>query len=289
MNQFRLLFTFAAALVVALGASYFVYNKLAMTPAADASTRQVVVAAHDLPIGVPLTPPDLKTVRWSGDAEPPGSVSSPDDVIGRPLIYPVFNGEPLLLSKLAPEGSGAGLGAVITEGMRAVSIRVDEVVAVAGFVIAGSRVDVMLTGMPSQSGSEQVTQTILEDVQVLAAGQKIQPDADGKPERVNVVTLLCSPEDSARVVLAASEGRIQLILRNPSDKPTSEDNKGGPMVNRRELYANAMPPSKPAPRPAVRTSAPAPAPVVVAPPEPTSAPVMMIRGSSVSQIDVPLQ
>ncbi len=288
MNQLRLLFTFVAALIVALGASFFVYQKLTTTSTAGASTRTVVVAARDLSIGVPLTAPDLKSVRWAGDQEPPGAVTSVEEVVGRPLIYPVFAGEPLLTSKLAAEGSGAGLGAVITEGMRAVSIRVDEVVAVAGFVVAGSRVDVLLTGLPTKSGSgDTVTQTILEDVQVLAAGQKIQPDAEGKPQRVNVVTLLCAPEDAARVVLAGTEGRIQLVLRNPTDKPAEGEQRVSYMVKRTELYANGAAAPQPAPRTVYRP-APAPEPLVIPEPEPTSAPVMMIRGSKVSEIDVPL-
>jgi pilus assembly protein CpaB len=123
--------------------------------------------------------------------------------------------------------------------MRAVSIRVDEVVAVAGFVVAGTHVDIMLTGNPG-SGEELLTQTILEDVTVLAAGQSIQPDAEGKPQRVNVVTFLCTPEDAAKVILAASEGRIQLVLRNAVDnegEDSGQDRKDMP----RWVAANCSP------------------------------------------------
>jgi pilus assembly protein CpaB len=185
------------------------------------------------------------------------------------------------------EGSGAGLSAVIDEGMRAVSIRVDEVVAVAGFVVAGTHVDVMLTGNPG-SGEEQLTQTILEDVQVLAAGQSIQPDAEGKPQRVNVVTFLCTPDDAAKVILAASEGRIQLVLRNAVEKDDEElaTKKDLPKVGRRELYAGGAPPPRPAAAP---RRAPAPPPAPIAPPEPEPVSIQMIRGGRVSNVEMAIE
>jgi pilus assembly protein CpaB len=287
MSQIRLLFTFFAALVVALAASYLVYKQVARRAEPLAGMTNVFVAARDLPIGVPLAEEHLKGSPWASDNVPAGAVTDASQLVGRTLIYPVFAGEPVLTNKLAPEGSGAGLSAVISEGMRAVSIRVDEVVAVAGFVVAGTRVDVLLTGSPTENGAgERVTQTILENAQVLAAGQQIQPDAEGKPESVNVVTLLCTPEDAARVVLAASEGRIQLVLRNPSD--SESEGKPTPVVKRTQLYAKATPPpASPAARPPAPRVEP-PAPVVVAPPPATTTSIQMIRGSSVSEVEVPL-
>jgi pilus assembly protein CpaB len=287
MSQIRLLFTFFAALIVALAASYLVYKQVARRAEPLAGTTRIFVAARDLPIGVPLGAEDLKETAWTSETTPAGAVTDSSKLVGRSLIYPVFAGEPVLMNKLAAEGSGAGLSAVISEGMRAVSIRVDEVVAVAGFVVAGTRVDVLLTGSPTENGgADRVTQTILENAQVLAAGQQIQPDAEGKPESVNVVTLLCTPEDAARVVLAASEGRIQLVLRNPADGQA--DGKPTPVVKRTQLFARAAPPPPP---PAVRAPAPRvepPAPVVVVPPPPTTAAIQVIRGSNVSEVEVPL-
>src|SRR5207253_806590 len=116
------------------------------------------------------------------------------DASGRAVLYPLSENEMILEAKLAPVGAGAGLPAVIPPGMRAVSIRVDDVVAVAGYVMPGTRVDVLLTGSPGNR-SDALTRTILENVLVLAAGQKIQPDGQGRPEKVSVVTLLCSGED----------------------------------------------------------------------------------------------
>ena len=280
-KQSQLALTFILALVLALAASYLVYRQLSSAAPVEAQGQQVVIAAADLTIGTPLTADDLTVTRWPTSDLPAGTAMDKDALIGRPLIYPVFKGEPILTSKLALEGSGAGLSAVIDEGMRAVSIRVDEVVAVAGFVVAGTHVDIMLTGNPG-SGEEQLTQTILEDVQVLAAGQSIQPDAEGKPQRVNVVTFLCTPEDAAKVILAASEGRIQLVLRNAVDKNDEEQlTKDLPKVGRRELYAGAPPPR---PVAAVRPAPPPPAPIAPPPPEPVS--IMMIRGSQVSNVEL---
>jgi pilus assembly protein CpaB len=272
------------ALVLALGASYWVYRTLSSAAPVEARGQQVVLAAADLPIGTPLTAEDLTVTRWPTGDIPAGTAMDKEALIGRPLIYPVFKGEPILTSKLALEGSGAGLSAVIDEGMRAVSIRVDEVVAVAGFVVAGTHVDVMLTGNPG-SGQELLTQTILEDVTVLAAGQSIQPDAEGKPQRVNVVTFLCTPEDAAKVILAASEGRIQLVLRNAVDKEGEDElaKKELPKVGRRELFAGSAPP--PQPVAAVRR-APAPPPAPIAPPEPEPVSIMMIRGARESNVEL---
>lgn len=285
MNQSRLLLTFALALVVALAASYLVYRQLTSISSAEARGVLVVSAVRDLEIGSRLTETDLEVMRWPTGSAPAGAMIDINEVVGRALVYPVFQGEVILSSKLAAEGTGAGLATVISEGMRAVSIRVDEVVAVAGFVVAGTRVDVLLTGVPGQGPrSDTLTQTILEDVQVLAAGQQIQPDAEGKPQRVNVVTLLCTPEDAARVVLAATEGRIQLVLRNPADRLVGNKRT---TVNRKELYAGPVPPPKPSP--VRRASVPMPLPEVAPepPPPPTTAPVELIRGTSVNRVEVP--
>ena len=181
------------------------------------------------------------------------------------------------------------MSAVIPQGMRAVSIRVDDVVAVAGFVGPGTRVDVLLTGNPAAGvqGNEMQTRTILENVQVLAAGQKIQPDAHGTPEKVNVVTLLCSIEDASKLTLATSEGRIQLVLRNPTDTLKAESKSG---VGRRALFGTPAPPPVLA-RAVVRKPAPPPPPppppaVVVAPPVITSATIEVLSGGKKSLVQL---
>ena len=194
-------------------------------------------------------------------------------------------------SRLASADAGAGMSAVIPPGMRAVSIRVDDVVAVAGFVGPGSRVDVLLTGIPSGGAQpdEMLTKSILENVQVLAAGQKIQPDAHGTPEKVNVVTVLCNIEDASKLTLAASEGRIQLVLRNPTDTLKADMSHG---VGRRALYgvppapapvrmAAARKPLPPAPPPP-----PPPPAAVAAPPEVTLATIEILSGGKKSIVQI---
>ena len=293
MNQSRLFVAFTLALVLGLAASFFVYQKLKQgSMKASASSFRVVVAARNLEMGAKLTETDLKLVDWSAGSPPDGSFSKSADAVGRALLYPAFGGELILEAKLAPVGSGAGLTAVIPEGMRAVSIRVDDVVAVAGFVGPGTRVDVLLTGDPAggpRGTGESLTKTILENVQVLAAGQKIQPDAQGKPEKVNVVTLLCVPEDAAKLTLAANEGRLQLVLRNPTDNVKTEKET---LIARRTLYGGGAPQEAPKPkrvsRPVHLPPPPPPAPVVEAPPPPTSSSIQMIRGEKISSIELPL-
>ena len=145
-----------------------------------------------------------------------GMLTRIEEVENRALITPVAENEPILEAKLASTRSGAGLSATIPEGMRALSVSVNEVVGVAGFVIPGTMVDVLVTGnLPG--GSTNVTRTILENVRVLAAGQKIEQDRDGKPQTVPVITLLVSPEDAATLTMAANQGKLQLALRNTVD------------------------------------------------------------------------
>ncbi len=288
MSKVRLISTLALALVLGLVASTLVYQKLRQSSvrAAGSSTR-VMAAARNLEIGAKITETDLKTVDSPSGTLPQGSFAKASDAVGRAVLYPAFEGELILESKLAPVGSGAGLPAVIPDGMRAVSIRVDDVVAVAGFVGPGTRVDVLLTGNPDISHREQsLTRTILENVQVLAAGQKIQPDDQGRAEKVNVVTLLCSPEDAARVTLAASDGRIQLVLRNPADSKTRTSET---VVARQALYGRAV--AAPAPQVQKRPK-PQPAPVVAAapvapPPPPPPTIIEVIRGEKIARVEIP--
>ena len=133
------------------------------------------------------------------------------------LITPLQVNEVVLEAKFAPSGAGGGLAVTIPEGLRAVSVRVDDVIGVAGFVLPGTRVDVMLTLPPKDERKESVTQVVLQNVSVLAAGQIVQQDAQGKPMTVSVITVLVSPDDGEKLVLAGNEGKIQLALRNSLD------------------------------------------------------------------------
>jgi len=221
VRQRRLLLILTLAIVCGGAAAYFALAYLRQnTPrliAAETPQHQVAVAARDLPLGTVLKTEDIRMIDWRGDAVPQGFLTSADLVIGRGLITPVRANEVLLDGKLAARGAGAGLSITIPEGMRAVSVRVDDVIGVAGFVLPGTRVDVMLTLPPKLDRKETVTQMILQNMPVLAAGQIVQQDAQGKPITVSVLTLMVTPEEAELLVLAANEGKIQLALRNTLD------------------------------------------------------------------------
>ncbi|HEY6939684.1 MAG TPA: Flp pilus assembly protein CpaB [Terriglobales bacterium] len=270
MNRNRLLLIGILALGVGALVSYMVYTTLRRTVATvKQANTQVVVAALDLQVGAKLEDKDLQEIRLPGANLPQGYFQNKADVLGRGVVMPIAKGEFILPSKLAAENAGAGLPSLIPPGMRAVSVRVNEVVAVAGFVIPGTRVDVLLTGNP-RGTDEPLTTTVLENVEVLAAGQKLQRSAQGEPQSVPVITLLVSPEDAQKLTMASSEGHIQLALRNPLD--TSEENLA--VLRDSSLYRMGGP--APDPRPARtrvrRAAAPKPAP------QPSMYVVEMIKG-----------
>lgn len=213
------------ALVLALisggAAGYLAMNYLRQ-PVAPVATKapgatHVVVAARDLPLGSVLGPNDVKEVDWPVQTVPPGYARGTEEVIGRGLIQPVAMNEPLLPAKMASKDAGGGLPIVIPEGMRAVSVKVDEVIGVAGFVLPGTRVDVLVTLNPSSEREEATTRVILQNVQTLAAGQTIERDSEGTPQTVTVITLLVDPDQAEKLTLASTEGRIHLALRNTLD------------------------------------------------------------------------
>jgi len=219
MNK-RLLSVLAFALVVSALASVVLYRLIAtkLAASAKAPTFQVAVASHDLVIGTLIKNGDLKVVDWSGP-QPKGALYNPSDAIGRGVVANIYAGEPILDSRLATMGAGAGLAATIPKGMRAVAVRVDDVVGVAGFVVPGMRVDILIAGNPPGATGNQGTQskTLLQNIEVLSAGQNIQKDSEGKPVNVPVVNLLVTPEQAETLSLASNETHIQLILRNPLD------------------------------------------------------------------------
>jgi pilus assembly protein CpaB len=203
--------------------AYATYNYVQRSPTKTVTmpTRPVVVAATDLDIGATLRRDDIRIIDWPANAVPSTVISNPDEVIGHGLIMPVIQNEPILPMKLASKDAGGGLPPSIPTGFRALSVRVNEVIGVAGYVLPGTRVDVVATVSPTDQHTDMTSKVILTNVQVLAAGTKIERDVEhNKPMPVTVVTLLVDPEQSERLTLAASEGKIQLALRNPLDKAT---------------------------------------------------------------------
>lgn len=215
----RTLFVLAVSVGVAAAATSFVYRAMQRIPVREVEVRSyyVAVASRALPVGAMLTPDDIKLVAWPASSPVPGAFSKVDDVIRRGLVVPVAENEPLTASKLASPDAGAGLPPTITKGMRAISVRVNEVIGVAGFVVPGTRVDVVVTIADRDSS---VARVVVTNVQVLTAGTKYDQEQakDGKPVPTSVVTLLVTPEDAERIALASSQGSIMLTLRNPLDR-----------------------------------------------------------------------
>lgn len=273
MNR-RLLTVLGFAFLVALGATLLLYgliaNRIRGTSSAEVGAP-IVVAARDLQRGTLVKDGDIKTVAWGSTVRPKGSFAETKDVLNRGVVLETVEGEPMTELRLAPRAAGAGLAPSIPIGKRAVALRVNDVVAVSGYVIPGSRVDVLITGnAPGEGQQGPVIRTILQNVEVLSAGEQIQRDAEGKPLQVAVITLLVTPEEAETLSLASNETRIQLVLRNPMDDKKVEP--PGTAVAR--LFHGGGPP------PAPKAVAKAPKPVVkaqAAPPPPPPPPPILVE------------
>src|SRR5262250_647038 len=226
MNTNRLLVGLVVALVVAFLLSSFVYKAFQKASIAKPTdTQPLVVASVPLPLGARLDASNLKVIQWPANQQVAGMFSRVEECVNRAVITPLAANEPVLESKLAPKESGAGLAATIPEGMRAVSVAVNEVVGVAGFVTPGTMVDVLVTGRSlggGTAGQGDITRTILENIRVLAAGQKVEQDREGKPQTVAVITLLVTPDEATQLTMGATDGKIQLALRNTIDTKKNE-------------------------------------------------------------------
>ncbi|MEJ5369576.1 MAG: Flp pilus assembly protein CpaB [Bryobacteraceae bacterium] len=292
----RFLTVMAVSLVFALVVSALFYS---MTSKAGSQPKKaeviemkdVVVAARPLPVGLTVKAADVKVVKIPAQAFPKGGFSKPEDVLDRPVVANILAEEPILEGRLAQRGSGVGLAPVIPVGMRAVTVRVNDVVGVAGFVLPGMRVDVLITGTPP-GNKTTVTKTILQNILVLSAGKTLQTDDTGKPVDAPNVTLLVTPQQAEMLTLAGNEGRIQLVLRNGGDQ-NIEKTQGLSLMAIYGKHARVVPDEPPrayeeeddeagfAP---VRRRTPPPAPVVAAPPPPPAPPapvpdqIITIRG-----------
>lgn len=241
---------------------------------------EIVTATKDLNIGATITPADLRMEAWPKNKLPDGAFTEMDQVLERVAISTILNNEPILNRRLAESGAGVGLSPIVPEGMRAMSVRVDDVIGVAGFVLPEARVDVLLTGNPrDQPEAGRMTRTILTNVRVLSAGENLTPDASGRAQRVPVVTLLVTPEQAEVLTLGSTGGRLQLVLRNTRDEGDPET----PGIVERELFSSGRPP-KPAPRPVSRP-APAPAVQIAAPPPPSEIEVFRGNRKSIESFD----
>src|SRR5271170_2424015 len=278
MNRTRLLMIGVVALALGAFVSLFVYKNLQGRPATVEAGADVIVAADDIQVGSRVEEHDVRIARFPASGLPPGAYTKRSQVMGRGVIIPISRGEFVLPSKLAPENAGAGLPALIPPGMRAVSVRVNEVVSVAGFVGPGTRVDVLLTGTPNGTSESQTT-TVLQNVAVIASGQRLERNAAGEAQATPVITLLASPEDAERLTLASSEGKIQLSLRNPLD--THQDVVDA--ANAKGLYkggtAPAAPPKAPVHHVKQKTEPPPTSPSVLS--------IEVIKGDKKTEVTLP--
>jgi pilus assembly protein CpaB len=217
MNRNRLLLIGFIALALGAFVSLVVYRNLqSRNGSKNPPGEDVIVAADDLQVGTKIDDKDIRIVHFPAGDLPDGRFHLKNKVIGRGVVLPIAKGEFILTNKLAGENAGFGLPSLIPPGMRAVSVRVNDTTSVSGFVLPGTRVDVLLTGNP-QGSNEQQTTTVLENVAVIATGQRLERNSAGEPQSAPVVTLLVSPDDAERLTLATSQGHIQLALRNPLD------------------------------------------------------------------------
>lgn len=263
----RTLLVFTLSIVVAGVFSALVYYAGQRTPhAADTQTVRVAVATRALPVGSRLTASDVKLVAWPAGSPVSGAVTSIEAAVDRGLLASVVENEPITTAKLAAAGSVAGLPSMITAGMRAISVKVDDVVGVAGFAVPGAHVDVVVS---MTRGEESLARVVVSNVEVLASGTRAEQGqpTEGRTASASVVTLLVSPADAERISLASSVGRITLTLRNPLDASAS-DTHGTPVASLLGAPEAPQPPPAPSrsaqPR-VVRAPEPAPAPPPPAP------------------------
>lgn len=279
MNRNRLLFIGFVALALGALVAFAVYKNLQTRGSANNEPGvDVVLATNDVQVGAKLGDRDIRIARIPASVAPPEAYHSTSTIIGRGVILPIQRGEFILPSKLAAANAGSGLPALIPPGMRAMSVRVNEVVAVAGFVVPGTRVDVLLTGNPTGANESQTT-TVLENVAVIAAGQKLERNAAGEPQSTPVITLLVSPDDAQKLTLASSQGHIQLALRNPVDTKQTDL----PATKANGLYRGVAAAPAPVRTKPVKRDVPAP----VAAPAPYK--VEVIRGNKTDETKFPDQ
>lgn len=289
MNQ-RFISVLVFAFVVAAGASLLLYRLMSKSVQikASAPTAKITVAAHNLDLGTMIKDTDLKVGDWTGTV-PPGALLKKEDAVGRGVVSAMYEGEPILESRLAPKGAGAGLPSMIPPGMRAVALHVNDVVGVAGFVVPGMRVDILISGNPPSGGGSlgTLTKTLLQNIEVLSAGQEFKKDVEGKPISVQVINVLVTPQQAEQLSLAANQTTIQLVLRNPLDTQVAKTNGAAvsqlfgalPKKNATDLEQQQ------APRPAVKRAKPvavAPPPPLMAkepPPKPQTFVIEMIQGT----------
>lgn len=301
MRNKRFFIVLAGALLFGLLAAVSVSRYLSSAQAYTKNLNSVAVAKVAIPLGTKIVPEQIMVVQFPKESIPDGAFDSPEKLAGRVAVVNIAPREPVTESRLAPEGAAGGLSAVIPEGYRAMTVKVDDVVGISGFIMPGTLVDVVVVIDPAEKAGMQdpISKIVLQNIKVLANGVNIdQPEDQREANSVKAVTLLVTPEQAEKLALASSEGKLQLVMRNSIDQGDEETkgiNKRGLLGGERALpvpepgsLKSEQPEVKPAPR-RVRVQAEArPAPVVAPPvPQPPRTSVEMIEGSKKRSVDFP--
>ena len=299
MRNKRFLVVLAGALVFGLLAAVSVSRYLSNTQALAKSLNKVAVAKVAIPIGTKIIPEQVMLVQFPAESMPDGTFDNVDKLTGRVAVVNIAAREPITDSRLAPEGTAAGLSAVIPEGYRAMTVKVDDVVGISGFIMPGTLVDVVVVITPEEptNGRGPISKIVLQNIKVLANGQNIdKPENERDANSVKAVTLQVTPEEAEKLALASSEGRLQLVMRNSIDQG-DEETKG---VNKQTLLGgdratpipdpgslkSEQPKVESKPRPAQRKVSTEPETKPAAPPAPRTS-VEVIEGAKKRNVDFP--
>ena len=301
MRNKRLVVVLVGAVAFGLVAAVSVSRYLSSAQAYTKNLNNVVVAKVDIPAGTKVVAEQLETVQFPSNALPNGVFETPDKLVGRVAIVQIAAREPVTDFKLAPEGSAGGLSAVIPEGYRAMTVKVDDVVGVSGFIMPGALVDVVVVINPTEQQQNPISKIVLQNIKVLANGQNIdRPKNDREPESVKAVTLQVTPDQAEKLALASTEGKLQLVMRNSTD----QDDEKTQGVDKRTLLGGehagivpdpgSMKSEQPKPPTPVVRAAPRIAPPVrevVKPATPAAPPprasVEVIEGAKKRNVDFP--
>jgi pilus assembly protein CpaB len=300
MRNKRFFIVLVGALMFGLLAAVSVSRYLSSAQAYTKNLTRVAVAKVAIPVGTKIIPEQVMMVQFPKESTPDGSFESPEKLTGRVAVTNIAPREPITEARLAPEGTAGGLSAVIPEGYRAMTVKVDDVVGISGFIMPGTLVDVVVTIDPEEKAGMQdpISKIVLQNIKVLANGQNIdKPEDQREANSVKAVTLLVTPEQAEKLALAASEGKLQLVMRNSidqGDEQTPGINKRGLLGGERAVPApepgslkSERPEPKPAPR-RLRVQAAASAAAVTPPvPQAPRASVEMIEGAKKRSVDFP--
>lgn len=300
MRNKRFIIVLAGALLFGLLAAVSVSRYLSSAQAYTKNLNSVTVAKVAIPLGTKIIPEQLTVVQFPKESIPDGSFDAPEKLAGRVAVVNIAAREPVTEARLAPIGTAGGLSAVIPEGYRAMTVKVDDVVGISGFIMPGTLVDVVVVIDPAEKAGMQdpISKIVLQNIKVLANGVNIdQPEDQREANSVKAVTLLVTPEQAEKLALASSEGKLQLVMRNSidqGDEQTKGINKRGLLGGDRAVPApepgslkSEQPEAKPVPRRVRVQSEVKPAPVVAQVPQPPRASVEMIEGAKKRNVDFP--